>query len=130
MFKLTTFLVAFTIVGLYAASAYGSVHVLDDSNFDAFLKDHPISIIKFYAPWCGHCKKLAPLWEEFGDSNPEGFAVAKVDCTVAKDVCSGQGVRGYPTIKIFVDGTGSAHNGARTVDAFTSSVKAAAGGRI
>jgi thioredoxin domain-containing protein 5 len=35
--------------------------------------------IKFYAPWCGHCKKLAPTWDEMAENYGEGGAV-----TVAK----------------------------------------------
>ena len=41
-----------------------SVVVLDDKNFDQFLKETPLTIVEFYAPWCGHCKELAPKWAE------------------------------------------------------------------
>ena len=58
--------------------------------------------IKFFAPWCGHCKAMAPAWEaltnEFQDS--ETLMVDECDCTGAcKDLCSEVGVNGYPTIK-------------------------------
>lgn len=54
-------------------------------------------MIKFYAPWCGHCKRLAPIWDEFADQ--ANVLVGKVDCTVHKELCSKQGVQGYPTLK-------------------------------
>ena len=58
--------------------------------------------IKFFAPWCGHCKKLKPDWDklmaEFDGSN--GQLVADVDCTAeGKPLCDANGVRGYPTLK-------------------------------
>ena len=40
-----------------------------------------------YAPWCGHCKKLAPAWDELANKvKPQNINVAKVDCTAYK-VC-------------------------------------------
>lgn len=46
--------------------------------------------IKFFAPWCGHCKKLTPTWEELHQLHGSKFNVAKVDCTQedAKDLCN------------------------------------------
>jgi len=80
-------------------------------------------LIEFYAPWCGHCKKLAPIWEELATASKGKFNVAKVDCTVEKDVCTDNGVRGYPTVKLFVDGKVHDYQGARTIEAFTSFVE-------
>ena len=58
--------------------------------------------IKFFAPWCGHCKAMAPAWEaltkDYEDS--ETLFVAECDCTgECKDLCSHVGVQGYPSIK-------------------------------
>lgn len=36
------------------------VMVLHDSDFEQALKDYDLILVEFYAPWCGHCKKLAP----------------------------------------------------------------------
>ena len=54
-------------------------------------------MLKFYAPWCGHCKRLAPVWDEFAEQT--NVLVGKVDCTVHKDLCQKHGVQGYPTLK-------------------------------
>jgi protein disulfide-isomerase-like protein len=65
-----------------------------------------LHFIKFYAPWCGHCKRLAPIWsmlaQDFKGSKQVG--VASVDCTQHGDLCNTQGVRGYPTLKVFHKG--------------------------
>jgi protein disulfide-isomerase-like protein len=85
--------------------------------------------IKFFAPWCGHCKRLAPTWEEFGEK-AQGFNVAKVDCTQHGSVCTKLGVRGYPTLKLFVDGQATDYSGARTIPAFEEFIQKNAGDRI
>merc|ERR1711862_1036966 len=47
--------------------------------------------VKFYAPWCGHCKKMIPTWEELASAD-NGINVAKVDCTVHKELATQYGV--------------------------------------
>jgi len=95
----------------------GSVTVLSEANFDA-LTTTGKWLVKFYAPWCGHCKKLAPTWDELATKAGETFSVAKVDCTVHPAVCKKFDVKGYPTLKLFVDGKKYDYSGPRTVEAF------------
>ena len=58
--------------------------------------------VKFFAPWCGHCKRMKPAWDslmsDFADS--ESVLVADVDCIEdGKALCEKVGVKGFPTIK-------------------------------
>lgn len=50
---------------------------------------------------CGHCKALAPKYEDAATKLKGTAKIAQVDCTVQNDLCSQQGVKGYPTIKVF-----------------------------
>jgi protein disulfide-isomerase-like protein len=74
--------------------------------------------VKFFAPWCGHCVSLAPVWEDLSRELAKEVSVAKVDCTVETGVCSKEGVEGYPTL-IFYDnaGRGSRYEGSRSPEA-------------
>jgi thioredoxin domain-containing protein 5 len=113
------------VVGLFGPIEAAEVIELNDETFEVFLANNPVSLIKFYAPWCGHCKKLAPTWDELAASNPD-FIVAKVDCTTSQTTCGNQEIRGYPTVKAFIQGKESVqHNGARTIDAFKNTVSQA-----
>eukprot|EP01102_Stenamoeba_stenopodia_P014578 TRINITY_DN485_c0_g1_i1.p1 TRINITY_DN485_c0_g1~~TRINITY_DN485_c0_g1_i1.p1 ORF type:complete len:269 (-),score=75.36 TRINITY_DN485_c0_g1_i1:141-947(-) len=104
------------------------VVTLSSSNFASAIAEG-YWLIEFYAPWCGHCKRLAPTWEELATAQKkEGlFGVAKVDCTVERDLASTHGIRGFPTIKLFKDGQFVAdYRDARTLEAFTAFVKSQA----
>lgn len=60
--------------------------------------------VEFYAPWCGHCKTLAPEWAELATNLKGEVKVAKVDATENKEAAGRFGVKGYPTIKFFPGG--------------------------
>merc|ERR1711964_848929 len=88
-----------------AANADSDVVTLTEDSFDTEVanSDQPW-LIKFYAPWCGHCKRLAPTWEDLASDMKGSARIGKVDCTVHRNVCSRYGVRGYPTLKLFKNG--------------------------
>lgn len=55
-----------------------------------------------FAPWCGHCKALAPEYEEAATTLKEkNISLVKVDCTEETELCQKYGVEGYPTLKVF-----------------------------
>ncbi|RYO94424.1 hypothetical protein DL762_000520 [Monosporascus cannonballus] len=117
---------SFVLAGLTAAVAAKSA-VLDliPSNFDQIvLKSGKPTLVEFFAPWCGHCKKLAPVYEELGQAfaSSNDVQIAKVDADAEKELGKRFGIQGFPTLKWF-DGksdTPTDYNGGRDLESLTS----------
>lgn len=92
-------------IAFAALAAASELIVLTDDNFRDVLAERKVLFVKMFAPWCGHCKALAPTWEEMANEvNKPGadYFVAECDCVGAcKSTCNANGVRGFPTIKMF-----------------------------
>nr|CAI5826400.1 unnamed protein product [Callosobruchus analis] len=80
-----------------------------------------LSFVKFFAPWCGHCKRLSPIWdilaEKFGKIDE--VHISKVDCThtANKQLCNDENIEGFPTLILYRDGVRiSEYSGTRTLD--------------
>ncbi|KAJ1521499.1 hypothetical protein ONE63_003164 [Megalurothrips usitatus] len=123
---------ALALSALLAVALADPVLDLGDSDFSSVLAQHETVLVMFYAPWCGHCKRLKPEYEKAGTllvgSDPP-IALAKVDCTEAgKDTCGKFGVTGYPTLKIFRNGEVSQdYNGPREASGIVKYMKAQVG---
>jgi protein disulfide-isomerase A1 len=94
------------------------VKVLVSTNFDsvAFDKSKDV-LVEFYAPWCGHCKQLAPIYDQLGEKykDNESIVVAKMDSTVNE--LEHTKIQSFPTIKLYKKGDNKVveYNGERTL---------------
>ncbi|KAF9558483.1 hypothetical protein BGW38_009124, partial [Lunasporangiospora selenospora] len=100
-----------------------SVKVLTDASFEAeVLKSGKNVLVEFYAPWCGHCKSLAPIYDQLAQdylNDKDTVVIANLDATVEPIVAEKYEIKGFPTIKFFAaDGTVSDYEGGRTEQDF------------
>jgi len=110
------------LLGAAAVASASDVEVLTKDTFKDFVKANDLVLAEFYAPWCGHCKALAPEYEEAATTLKEkSIRLAKVDCTEEADLCQSFGVEGYPTLKVFRgEENVSPYSGARKAPAIVS----------
>ena len=78
------------------------VITLTDSNFEkTVLQSEDLWLVEFFAPWCGHCKNLAPHWANAATQLKGKVKLGAVDATEHKVLASKFGIQGFPTIKFF-----------------------------
>eukprot|EP00754_Rhynchopus_humris_P020574 Rhum_TRINITY_DN14705_c32_g1::Rhum_TRINITY_DN14705_c32_g1_i1::g.112370::m.112370/K09584/PDIA6, TXNDC7; protein disulfide-isomerase A6 len=89
---------------------------LTDANFaETVTASKDLWLVEFYAPWCGHCKNLAPEWEAAAkDLQGSGASLGAVDATVHQQIAGEHKVQGYPTIKVFSPQGTEEYNGPRS----------------
>eukprot|EP01063_Lacrimia_lanifica_P037089 TRINITY_DN751_c0_g3_i2.p3 TRINITY_DN751_c0_g3~~TRINITY_DN751_c0_g3_i2.p3 ORF type:complete len:191 (+),score=88.83 TRINITY_DN751_c0_g3_i2:51-623(+) len=99
----------FAVLSTCVALATGNAVVLTKDTFDEqVFKSGKNALVKFYAPWCGHCKRMAPDYAKLG-AEYEGSSVliGDVDATIESELGTRFQVQGYPTLKYFTQATGS-----------------------
>ena len=108
-----------TLLKSQAIETEDEVLVLTKDNFDEAIKDNEFILVEFYAPWCGHCKKLTPEYAAAAKTlKDQGSKIklAKVDATIERDLGDKFGVKGYPTLKFFTKGEPAKYEGNRKAE--------------
>jgi thiol-disulfide isomerase/thioredoxin len=89
----------------------GNVQLLDDDTFETFVDTTDIIMVEFFAPWCGHCKKLDPIYSAaaqsvYASKNLPNVKFAKVDTTDENSAKTkaAYGITGFPSVFIFRSG--------------------------
>ncbi|CAK5275629.1 unnamed protein product [Mycena citricolor] len=109
-----------SLVSYVAAEEASDVLSLTASTFHD-IDSESLILVEFFAPWCGHCKALAPHYEEAATKlKTRGIKLAKVDCVDQADLCQSNGIQGYPTLKVYKNGTPSEYTGPRKADGIES----------
>ncbi|KAJ4761671.1 Disulfide isomerase [Rhynchospora pubera] len=104
----------------------GSVIELSSSNFDAAISSFDFLLVDFYAPWCGHCKRLAPELDVAapvlaGLNKP--IFIAKVDADKYSKIASKYEIDGFPTLKFFIHGVPIEYTGPRKAEVLVQYLK-------
>lgn len=128
MVRIPQFLTA--ALAITGASAASAVKDLLPSNFDDIvLNSGKPALVEFFAPWCGHCKTLAPIYEELAHAfeHSDKLTIAKVDADAHKDLGRKHGVQGFPTLKWFENGKVDDYKGGRDLESLVAFVSGKTG---
>lgn len=108
-----------------AFAADAAVQQVTDATIDQVVDGSSNVLLEFFAPWCGHCKSLAPEWQIAGElftKEADDVVIGALDATESKDSATKYGIQGFPTIKWFPKGSTVAeeYDGGRTADSIVS----------
>lgn len=94
--------------------------------FLTYVENETLFLTEFFAPWCGHCKKLGPEFvkaaEELSTNESGNIPLLQFNCDEEKEFCRELGIPGFPTLKIYKNGNAKDYMGARSADAIVQTM--------
>merc|ERR1719383_714291 len=91
---------------LFLAFSASGLQLTGDNFKQEIIDSKKNSFIKFYAPWCGHCKNVKPHWDKLIEEFDGGkIIIGDVDCTAETKLCEEYKIAGYPSLRYFVNGS-------------------------
>jgi len=114
-------LLALLAVAFAESDTPSDVLSLTAEDFKSVVDPEPVILVEFFAPWCGHCKALAPEYEKAATALKEkNIKIAKVDCVEQADFCQAEEIQGYPTLRVYRHGNHTDYTGPRKADGIIS----------
>ncbi|KAK9892618.1 hypothetical protein WA026_020996 [Henosepilachna vigintioctopunctata] len=110
-------IITFLVTAYISERCLGSRVLELSDKFSEIRKDGGQWLVKFYAPWCGHCKRLEPVWAHVAQAlYRTNVRVGKVDCTRFTSLATEFGISGFPTIKFITSDNAITFHGDRNKD--------------
>jgi thioredoxin 1 len=83
----------------------GNIQELSESTFESeVLSSAKPVLVDFWAPWCGPCRRIAPLLEQFAQENADTVKIVKINTDENMNLASGYRIDSIPTLILFKDG--------------------------
>ncbi|CAH3184803.1 unnamed protein product [Porites lobata] len=95
-----------------------NLYTLTSENFDKHV-EIGLHFIKFYVPWCSHCRKLSLTWKALAEYHKDNMdiTIAKIHCTTEGKKCTEHKIHAFPSLKLFKDGREvDSYEGSRSLD--------------
>lgn len=92
------------ILGEIERNRKPGVIVVDEFNFQSFLSENRFAVLDLWAEWCGPCRRIAPVIEEFASEYSGRIAFGKCNTDENRNIASGFSISAIPTMLFFSEG--------------------------